>query len=135
MRASSDASRRLVFIRPSPPGRDSTARDVPARTPRSLGRRGLAGSNGHSAIRARETGRHTRLRRLDWVVRRTLAEAAAVSRRAASSRRLVARRELSLRRADLPARQPAAARAASPRAREAAPARPLGHLARAELRL
>ena len=50
-------------------------------------------------------------------------------------RRLLARGELPLGRADLPARQPAAARAAAPRARQAAAARPLGHHAGAELRL
>ena len=43
---------------------------------------------------------------------------------------LVARRQLPLGRPDLPARQPAAARAARGRARQAAPARPLGHHAR-----
>ena len=42
-------------------------------------------------------------------------------------RRLLARRELPVGRADLPARQPAAARAADARARQAAAARPLGH--------
>ena len=46
-------------------------------------------------------------------------------------RRLLARRELPVRRPDLPARQPAAARAARARARQAAAARPLGHDARA----
>ena len=53
----------------------------------------------------------------------------------AADRRLVARRELPLGRADLPARQPAAARAAAARARQAAAARPLGHDAGAEPRL
>ena len=43
--------------------------------------------------------------------------------------------ELPVRRPDLPARQPAAARAARARARQAAPARPLGHDAGAELHL
>ena len=47
--------------------------------------------------------------------------------RAAAPARVVARRELPLGRPDLPARQPAPARAAAPRARQAAPARPLGH--------
>ena len=56
-------------------------------------------------------------------------------RRAGAPERLVARGELPLRRPDLPARQPAAARAAARRARQAAPARPLGHDARAELHL
>ena len=53
------------------------------------------------------------------------------SRRASPDRRLVARRQLPVGRPDLPARQPAAARAAAPRARQAAAARPLGHDARA----
>ena len=52
-----------------------------------------------------------------------------------AARRLLAGRELPVGRADLPARQPAAARAAAARARQAAPARPLGHDARPELRL
>ena len=56
-------------------------------------------------------------------------------RGAAPARRLVACGELPVGRADLPARQPAAARAAAPRARQAAPARALGDDARAELRL
>ena len=47
-----------------------------------------------------------------------------------AARRLVARRELPLGRPDLPARQPAPARAARGRARQAAVARPLGHDAR-----
>ena len=47
----------------------------------------------------------------------------------------MAGRELPLGRPDLPARQPAAARAAAARARQAAAARPLGHDARAELHL
>ena len=51
--------------------------------------------------------------------------------RARAPRRLLARGELPLGRADLPARQPAAARAAARRARQAAPARPLRHDARA----
>ncbi|CAA9549428.1 MAG: Xylulose-5-phosphate phosphoketolase @ Fructose-6-phosphate phosphoketolase, partial [uncultured Thermoleophilia bacterium] len=53
-------------------------------------------------------------------------------RRARRHRRLLARRQLPERRADLPDGQPAAARAAQARAREAAPARPLGHDAGAE---
>ncbi|MGY4434739.1 hypothetical protein ACVWWO_007216 [Bradyrhizobium sp. F1.13.1] len=52
-----------------------------------------------------------------------------------SARPLLARRELSLRRADLPARQSAAARAVTARAHQAAFARPLGHDARVELHL
>ena len=48
---------------------------------------------------------------------------------------LVARRELPQHRADLPARESAAARTAAGRAHQAAPARPLGHVARAEPRL
>ena len=55
----------------------------------------------------------------------------AAGARAAPARRVLARGELPLGRADLPARQPAAARAAATRAREAAPARPLRHDARA----
>ena len=55
--------------------------------------------------------------------------------RAAPDRRLLARRELPLGRADLPARQPAPARAAAARARQAAAARPLRHDAGAEPRL
>ena len=55
--------------------------------------------------------------------------------RAARDRRLLARGQLPLGRADLPARQPAAARAAAARAHQAAPARPLGHDARAQLHL
>ena len=51
-------------------------------------------------------------------------------RRAATARRLVARRQLPLRRADLPARQPAAPRAADRRAHQASPARALRHDAR-----
>ena len=49
-----------------------------------------------------------------------------VGRGAAQDRRLLARVQLPRRRHDLPARQPAAARAAQGRARQAAPARPLG---------
>ena len=56
-------------------------------------------------------------------------------RGAAADRRLVAGRQLPVGRPDLPARQPAAARAAAPRAHQAAPARALGHHARPELRL
>ena len=52
--------------------------------------------------------------------------------RVAAARRLLARGQLPVGRADLPARQPAAARAAARRARQAAAARPLGHDARAE---
>ena len=48
---------------------------------------------------------------------------------------LVARGELPVGRADLPDGQPAAARAAAPRAREAAAARPLGHDPGPELHL
>src|ERR1700733_2776313 len=48
-------------------------------------------------------------------------------------RRVLARRELPIRRADLPAGQPAAARAAAGRARQAAPARALGDDARTEV--
>ena len=47
--------------------------------------------------------------------------------RSSAARRVLARGELPLGRADLPARQPAAARAAPRGARQAAPARPLGH--------
>ena len=56
-------------------------------------------------------------------------------RRAPGDRCLVARGQLSVRRPDLPARQPAAARAAAAGAREAAVARALGHDPGAELRL
>ena len=56
-------------------------------------------------------------------------------RRAPQARRAVARLELPLRRADLPARQPAAAQAARARAHQAAAARALGHDAGAELPL
>ena len=62
-------------------------------------------------------------------------EGDARSRRAAPDRRLLARRELPLGRPDLPARQPAPARAARAGARQAAPARPLGDDARPQLRL
>ena len=55
--------------------------------------------------------------------------------RARPDRRVLARRQLPLGRPDLPARQPAAARAAAARARQAAAARALGHDARAQLRL
>ena len=55
--------------------------------------------------------------------------------RAAPHRRLVAGGQLPVRRPDLPDGQPAAARAAAARARQATPARALGHHARAELRL
>ena len=48
---------------------------------------------------------------------------------------LLAGRQLPDRRPDLPAGQPAAARAAAAGAHQAAPARPLGHLARPELHL
>src|ERR1700683_1431239 len=47
-------------------------------------------------------------------------------------RRVLARRELLVRRADLPAGQPAAARAPAGRARQAPPARALGDDARTE---
>ncbi len=53
-------------------------------------------------------------------------------RRPRPRRRLVARRQLPVRRPDLPAGQPAAARAAVARPRQAPPARPLGHDARPE---
>ncbi len=53
--------------------------------------------------------------------------------RAPPPRHVVARRQLPHGRPDLPARQPAAARAAAARAREAPAARPLGHVARAQL--
>src|SRR6476660_5493718 len=56
------------------------------------------------------------------------------SRRPRAARRLVARRELSLGRADLSLRQPAAPRAALARTHQAAAARPLGDHAGAELR-
>ena len=56
-------------------------------------------------------------------------------RRARADRRLVARGELPVGRPDLPARQPAAARAAAPRARQAEAARPLGDHPGAELPL
>ena len=59
----------------------------------------------------------------------------AARRGASAPRRVLARGELPLRRPDLPARQPAAARAARGRAREAAAARPLRHVAGAEPRL
>ena len=52
--------------------------------------------------------------------------------RAPPPRRVVARRQLPHRRPDLPAGQPAAARAAATRAHQAPAARPLGHLARAQ---
>ena len=55
--------------------------------------------------------------------------------RAPPPRRVVARRELPHGRPDLPAREPAAARAAATRAHQAAPARPLGHVAGAQLPL
>ena len=58
-----------------------------------------------------------------------------VEERDRGSRRVLARGELPDRRADLPAGQPAAARAAARRAHQAAPARPLGHVARAQPRL
>ena len=48
-------------------------------------------------------------------------------RRASTDRRLLAGRQLSVRRPDLPARQPAAAPAAGGRGRQAAAARSLGH--------
>ena len=53
--------------------------------------------------------------------------ARAVRRRAPADRRLLARRQLPVGRPDLPAGQPAAARAARAGPRQAAPARPLGH--------
>ena len=56
-------------------------------------------------------------------------------RRAPPDRRVLARGELPVGRPDLPARQPAAPRAARRGARQAAPARPLGHDARPELHL
>ena len=57
------------------------------------------------------------------------------SRLPGASRRVLARRQLPVGRADLSARQSAADAAAGDRARQAAPARPLGHDARAELHL
>ena len=56
-------------------------------------------------------------------------------RRGPPDRRLLARRQLPVGRPDLPARQSAPARAACPRARQAAPARPLGNDAGPELHL
>ena len=50
----------------------------------------------------------------------------------APDRRVLARRELPVRRPDLPAGEPAPARAAPARARQAAPTRPLGHHTRPE---
>ena len=58
-----------------------------------------------------------------------------LTRRAGADRRLLARGQLPLGRPDLPARQPAAPRAARGRAREAAAARPLRDDARPQLRL
>ena len=57
---------------------------------------------------------------------------APLARGGGGARRVLARRELPLGRPDLPARQPAAARAADARAREGAAARALRHDARAE---
>src|SRR5919109_687596 len=54
---------------------------------------------------------------------------------AARRRRVVARGELSHRRPDLPVQESALARAPARRARQAPPARPLGHLARDQPRL
>jgi hypothetical protein len=59
----------------------------------------------------------------------------ALARSPAPHGRVLARGQLPQRRADLPARQPAVARAAALRGREAAPARPLGDDAGAELRV
>jgi hypothetical protein len=61
--------------------------------------------------------------------------APAGGRGARAPRRLLARRELPVRGADLPARQPAAARAAHARAHQATAARALGHDAGPELHL
>src|SRR5262249_22720124 len=56
-------------------------------------------------------------------------------RRVAQDGRLLACLELSVRRSDLPARQPPLEKATQARAHQAAPARPLGHVARAEYAL
>ena len=89
---------------------------------------------------ARREGRAEIPRRASWLgcwsgSSRSPAGRTARGRRVAADRRLVARRELPLRRPDLPARQSAAARAAGRRARQAAPARPLGHDAGAQSHL
>src|SRR4051794_10962716 len=67
--------------------------------------------------------------------RRLTDAAAALSPGACDPRRLLARRDLPPGRPDLPARQPAAAPAVAPRARQTPPARPLGHHAGPELRV
>ena len=66
---------------------------------------------------------------------RHLGHRAALRGRAAAHRRLLAGGELPVRRPDLPARQPAAPRAADRRAHQATAAGALGHHARAEPRL
>ena len=122
--------------------------DRGARASRALGRdrprrrRQPRASRDPRARERRASGSRTRRAARSWSSASLLSSVSAMTpdaqldpRGAPAPRRVLARRQLPLRRADLPARQPAAARAARARARQAAAAGPLGHDAGPELPL